>query len=325
MVYKFFNKRTKGTGLNLLVNSPQNSLNNEILANELHKPIIKNFKRRKAYSLSKDNIWVVDLADMRLISEFNKGIKYLLCVIDLFSRYSWVIPLKNKKGDTIVEGFKKTLHKSRRKPNKICADHGSEFYNNKFKKFLKENDIEMYLTFNEGKSVAAERFIKTLENKIYKHMTIIDKNVYFNVLDDIVKNYNNSIHSSIKVKPENVKNNNFMKYIEEFNKKDPKFKLGNHVRIPNYKNIFSIGYLPNWSEEIFVIKKLKDTVPWTYLINDINYKKIKGSFYEKELQKTDQKEFRIEKVIKHKGNKLYVKWKGYDNSFNSWINKKDIV
>ena len=171
MVYKFFNERTKGIGLN-----------NEILANELHKPIIRNFKRRKVYSSFKDNIWGVDLAEMSLISKFNKRIKYLLCVIDLFSRYSWVAPLKNKKGDSIVEGFQNMLNKSKRKSNKIWVDHGSEFYNNKFKIFLKDNDIEMYSTHNEGKSVVAERFIKTLKNKIYKHMTTTGKNLYFNVL-----------------------------------------------------------------------------------------------------------------------------------------------
>ena len=123
MVYKFFNERTKGMGIE-----------NEILANELHKPIIKNFKRRKVYSSFKDNIWGVDLADMQLISKYNKGIRYLLCVIDLFSRYFWVAPLKNKKGDSNVEGFQSILKNSDRKPNKVLVDHGSEFYNNKFKR-----------------------------------------------------------------------------------------------------------------------------------------------------------------------------------------------
>ena len=150
-------------------------------------------------------------------------------------------------------------------------------------------------------------------------MTTIGKIVYFNVLDDIVKNYSNTIYNSIKMKSKHVKNDSFVKYIEEFNKKDPKFKIGDHVRISKYKNIFSKGYTPNWSEEIFIINKVNNTVPWTYLINYLNNKEIKGIFYEKELQKTGQNEFRIEKVIKKKGNKLYVKWKGCDDSFNSWI------
>ena len=233
---------------------------------------------------------------MSLISKFNKGIKYLLCVIEIFNRYSWVIPLKNKKGDSVVEGFQSILNKSKRKPNEIWVDHGSEFYNNKFKKFFLKNHIEMYSTNNEGISVAAERFIKTLKNKIYKHMTAICKNVYFDVLDDIVNEYNNTIHNSIKMKPKYVKNYTFVENVEENNKKDPKFKIGDHVRISKYKNIFSKGYLPNWSEEVFVINKM------------LNYdQELKSRFYEKELQRTDQEEFRIEKVIKKKGNKLSVK------------------
>ena len=321
MVYKFFDKGTKGSGLDC-----DKKLNeNKKLAEELHKPIIKNFKRRKVYSTFKDNIWGVDLADMSLISKFDKGIKYLLFFIDLFSRYSRVIPLKNKKGDTIIEGFKKNILNSDRKPNKIWVDHGGEFYNNKFKRFLKNNDIEMYLTNNERKSVVAERFIKTLKNKIYKYKTITNKNIYFNVLDDIVKDFNDTIHNSIKMKPKDVKDNTFIDNIKEKNKEDPQFKVGHYVRISKYKNGFSKGYTSNWSEEIFIVNKALNTVPWTYLINDLKGEEIKGSFYEKELQNTDQKEFRIEKVIKKKGNKLYVKWKGYDNSFNSWIHKKNLL
>ena len=230
----FFNERTKGSGLN-----------NEILAEELRKPIIKNFKRRKVYSTFKDNIWSIDFADMHLISKYNKGMRYLLCVIDLFSRYALVIPLKNKKGYSIVEGFKKILDDSNRKPNKIWVDHGSEFYNKKFKSFLKENDIEMYSTYNEGKSVVAERFIKTLKNNIYKHMTAIGENLYFNDLDDIVKKYNNAIHSLIKMKPKHVTDDCFVEYSEETNEKDPKFKVGDNARISKYKNTFAKGYTPN--------------------------------------------------------------------------------
>ena len=134
----------------------------------------------------------------------------------------------------------------------------------------------MYSTHNEGKSVVTERFIRALKNKIYKHITAISKNVYFDVLDDIVDKYDKTYHSAIKMKPIDVKDkgitfNNFTKYIEESNKKDPKFKIGDHVRISKYKNIFAKGYTPNWSEEIFIVKKnKKNTVPWTYEISDLN-------------------------------------------------------
>ena len=127
------------------------------------------------------------------------------------------------------------------------------------------------------------------------------------------------------MKPIDVKDNTYINIGKEVNTKDSKFKIGDHVRISKYKNIFAKGYTPNWSEEAFVIKKVRNTVPWTYVLNDLNGEKIIGRFYEKELQKTNQEKFRIEKVIKKKVNKLYVKWKGYDNSFNSWIDKKDLV
>ena len=191
--------------------------------------------------------------------------------------------------------------------------------------FLKINDIEMYSTYNKRKFVIAEKFIRTLKNKIFKHMTAISKNVYFDVLDDIVNKYNNTVHRIIKMKSMDVKDNTYVDSKKKVDDKDPKFKVGDHVRISKYKNIFAEGYTPNWSEENFVVDKIKNAVPWTYVINDLNVKKIAGSSYEKELQKTNQKEFRIEKILKRKGDELYVKWKGYSNSFNSWINKKDLV
>ena len=237
---------------------------------------------------------------MQLISKHHKGIRYLLCFIDLFSKYAWVVPLKGKKGVSIVNAFQKILDSSKKKTNKIWVDQGSEFYNNHFKKWLKDNDISMYSIYNEGKSVVAKRFIRTLKNKIYKHMTAISKNVYFDVLDAIVDEYSNTYHKTIKIKPVDVKSDSFPEYNEKSNEKDSKFKVGDHIRISTFKNVFAKGYTPNWSEEIFIVKKIKSTVLWTYVISDLNIEEILGSFYEKELQETDQKELRIEKVIKRK-------------------------
>ena len=143
-----------------------------------------------------------------------------------------------------------------RKPNKIQVDKGSEFYDNSFKKWLEDNDIAMYSTHNEGKSVVAERFIRTLKNKIYRYMTSISKNVYIDKLDDIVNKCNNTYHRTIKMKPINVEDNTYINAGKEVNDKDPKFKVGDHVRISKYKNIFAKGYTPNWSEAIFVIKRI---------------------------------------------------------------------
>ena len=211
------------------------------------------------------------------------------------------------------------------KTKKIWVDKDSEFYNACFKKWLQDNDIVIYSTSNEGKSVVAEKFIRTLKSKIYKHMTSISKNVYIDNLDDIGDEHNNTYHTTIKMKPLDVKDNTYINTNKKINDKDPKFKVGDHVRMSKYKNVFAKGYTPNWSEEVFVIKKVKNTVPWTYVVNDLNGEEITGKFYEKVLQKTNQEEFRIEKVIKRKGDKIYVKWKGYDNSFNSWIDKAILV
>ena len=231
-VYKFFDskvaspdKKSIGSGAKLI---PQK----EQLADELHKPIIRKFKKRKIYSAFKDNIWGADLADMQLLSKYKKGIRFLLCVIDIFSKYAWVVPLKGKKGISIVKAFQSILKQSTRrakgtsaqhvKPNKIWVDKGSEFYNAYFKKWLRDNDIVMYSTHNEGKSVVAERFIRTLKSKIYKYMTSISKNVYIDKLDDIVDEYNNTYHNTIKMKPIDVKDNTYINPDKEINNKGPK-------------------------------------------------------------------------------------------------------
>ena len=170
MVYKFFDKKIAGSGVN--THAYKFALNNEKLPEELHKPIIRKFKKRKVYS-GFDNIWGADLADIQLISKFNKGIRFLLCVIDIFSKYAWVVPLRDKKGIAITNAFQKISKESNKKPRIIWADKRSKFYNISFKKWLKDNDIEMYSIHNKGKSIVVKRFIRTLKIKIYKYMTSI--------------------------------------------------------------------------------------------------------------------------------------------------------
>ena len=156
-------------------------------------------------------------------------------------------------------------------------------------------------------------------------MTAVSKNIYIDVLGDIVNKYNNTVHRTIKMKLIDVTSDSYAEYNEDSNVTNPKFKVGDHVRISKYKNIFAKGYTQNWSEEVFVVSKIKNTVPWTYVVSDLNGEEITGSFYEKELQKISQEKFRIEKVLKRKSDKLYVKWKGYDDSFNSWFDKEDLI
>ena len=168
---------------------------------------------------------------MQLISKFNKRFRFLLCVIDIFSKYAWVVPLKDKNGVSVCNAFQQILDDSNRKPSKIWVDKGIEFYNIHFKSWLNDNNIEIYSTHTAGKSVIAERFIRTLKNKIYKYMNLILKNVYIDKLDDIVNEYNNTYHRPIKIKPIDVKDNTYINTDKEVNDNYLKFKVGDHVRI----------------------------------------------------------------------------------------------
>ena len=202
------------------------------------------------------------------------------------------------------------------------VDKGLEFYNRSMKSWLEKNAIEIYSIHKEGKSVVAERFIRTLKNNIYKYMTSISKNVYIDKLDDIVNKYNNTYRKTSKMKPIDVKPSMYIDFNKENNKEGPTFKVGDHVKISKYKNIFAKGYIPNWSEEVFVIQKVKNTVLWHMLLMILIKKKLLERFTKK-IAKPNLKEFRVEKIIKRKGDKLSVKWKGCDRFFNSWIDKKD--
>ena len=186
--------------------------------------------------------------------------------------------MKGKWGITIVNAFQKIISKGR-KPNKTWVDQGREFYNKLFKRFLKIKNIEIYSTYKEEKSVVAEKFIRTMKNKIFKHMTAISKNVYFDVLDDIANKYNNTVHRTMKIKPIDVTSDSYAEYNEDSNVRKPKFKVGDRVRISKYKNTFAKGYTQNWSGEVFVISKIKDTVPWTYVISNLNGEKIAGNLF----------------------------------------------
>ena len=162
-----------------------------------------------------------------------------MCPIDLFSKYTWVVPLKDKRRITIANAFKRNLKE--RKPKKIWIDQGGEFYNKLFQRFLKINNIEMHSTYNEGKSVIAERFIRTFKNKIFKHMAAVSKNVYFDVLNDIVNKCNNTVHRAINMKPIDVTSDSYAEYNEDSNETNPKFKVGDQVRTSKYKNTFAKG------------------------------------------------------------------------------------
>ena len=296
------------------------------LAEELHKPVRKKFEKRRVLVNGIDKIWAADLVDMQAISKFNRGIKYLLAVIDVFSKYGWLVPLKDKTGKSVASALK-TIFKERR-PEKMWVDKGKEFYNKDVKEL-----IELYSTENEEKSSVVERWIRTMKERMWKYFTDNNTNHYVDVLPDLVKGYNNTRHSSIKMTPvEASKKKNELTvwrtfYPDHLEIRDikPEFSVGDKVRISKKKKTFEKGYTTRWTEEIFTIVEVKRTSPVTYKIADLNGEEIKGSFYEPELQKTSQQLFRIEKVIKRGKKKSLVKWKGYSDDFNSWVDNKDIV
>ena len=241
---------TSGSGIK------NDNISNKELAEDLYKPIITKFNKKKVDSPFIDNVWGADLADMQLISKFNKGFRIFLYIIDICKKYAWVIPFKDKKGITITNAFQRVLKESKRNPDKIWVDKGSEFYNRSRKSWLEKNSIEMYSTNSEGKSVVAERFIRPLKNEIYKYVTSISKNVYIDKLNDIVNKYNNTYHITIKIKLVDVKSSTNIDSSKEINDENPKFKIGDTVRISKYKDIFAKDYTPNWSEKVFVIKSI---------------------------------------------------------------------
>jgi transposase InsO family protein len=300
----------------------------------LHKPKRKNFNRKRVIIPRIDHTWQLDLMDVQKISDENDMYRYLLAAIDCFSKKAWVIKMKNKTGQSTVEAFNEILKTSNRKPIKIQVDNGSEFYNKDFKELCKKNNIQLYSTYSELKASIVERFNRTIREKLQRYFTYADNNRYIEVLDDIVQSYNNSYHRSIKTSPNSVNKDNEAKIflqLYKYNKKegdlteiDLKFKIGDKVRISKSKSLFQKGYEQNWTFEFFFIEKIIPSHPPTYILKDIAGEELSGTFYDKELQKVEQKEevYRIEKILKtktYKKEKLYlIKWLGWPDKFNSW-------
>jgi len=267
-------------------------------------------------------------------SKDNKGFRYMLNVEDVFSKFAWSIPMKDKTGETTLDAFKLIIKQSGRIPKYIWVDEGREFYNKLMTEWLKKNDIVRYSTHGEHKSAVVERFNRTLKTNMWKRFTAENTRNWISMLDKLMNDYNNRYHNTIKMTPieaskkenevEVLNNQGFVARVI----KKHKFKVGDKVRISRIKALFEKGYLPNWSEEVFANVEAKDTNPFTYVLEDSHDEPIKGSFYAEELQKTKQEVFRIEKVLRRK--KIdgvehgLVKWLGYNKKFNEWIPMKNI-
>jgi hypothetical protein len=305
----------------------------EQIAKEVHKPTMKPRQYRKVLVYFPNDVWSADIVEMNSegMEEQNDGYKYILVVIDVFTRYAWTRKLKNKTAVETAKAFKSIINDSKAKPRALWVDQGKEFYNKEVKQVLK--DVKIYSTYGEGKASYVERLNRTLKNMMYKQFTINMNRNWIDILDDITNHYNNKVHSAIDTTPNKLYNSEISKpiNIETTDDNKPKYKIGDRVRI-SYKRrpTFDKAYLPNWTWEIFTISKVIKSSPITYKIKDFEGDEIDGSFYESELQLTKQKDdyYLIEKILDSKtvGKKKYtlVKWLGYDKpTWELTMNIKD--
>jgi hypothetical protein len=309
----------------------------ETIAEEISKPARSKFAVRRVISNFPDDIWASDLVQMTSYTDKNNGYAYMLNVIDVFTRYAWSVPLKSKEGEEVLRGLKEIVAKNDgNTPKFLWTDEGKEYYNNNVKKWCDANNIKLYSSHGSHKSCIVERFNRTIKTSMWKRLIANNNRNWVSILPALVNNYNNHVHSSLGMTPaqamsldtDGISDLWFHQFgdVPHKNLKPPKFKVGDYVRIARKKNIFEKGYLPSWTMEIFRIRSVAATVPWTYHIEDLRKEPITGSFYEPELQITEQNpesEFLVEKVLdtrKFKGRKqVLVKWLGYSDKFNRWI------
>lgn len=302
------------------------------IVEELHKTSRKNFTRRRTIIKGYQDLWQIDLAEMQQFADENAGNRYILVCINCYSKYLYVRPIKNKTGAEVARAMKSIIDEAAYTPVNIQSDHGTEFYNKNFRALMKKYNINHYSTYSTMKAAIVERAIRTIKNNLYKQFSARGSNKWLHLLPAITKTYNNTKHRTIGMKPNNVKKNTVLEVYNHIKvmPKKYKFRLGDIVRISKYKTIFDKGYTPSWSTEQFKIVKVNITNPPTYLLESVDGQPIKGCFYEAELQKTRiPGVYLVEKVLRErkKDNKkqLYVKWLGFPNQFNSWIDKSDIV
>lgn len=317
------------------------------MAFEIHKRVVRKFPRRKVITMGKNDVWAGDLVDMSEWKKENDNYKYMLNVIDVFSRYAWSVPLKTKTSKEVLSAFKKIIEENfNNTPKRLWTDKGTEFYNKDFEAFLKSKDINLYSTYGEFKASPVERFNRTLKTIMWKRFTEENTRRWVDMLPELMAEYNDREHSVIKMTPTEAHNltkeeeKELMKKLytnlykekalSKVKKMKPKFKVGDWVRISRVKGIFEKGYHPNWSQEIFKVVGVGDKFPYVYYLEEFNGDKVEGSFYEQELQKTKYPDtYLVEKTLKTRtvnGRKEhFVKWLGWDNKYNQWIKEDDIT
>lgn len=305
------------------------------LVNEIHKPIRKKFKRRSYIVKFKNDLFECDLVDLTAYSRENNGYKFILMIIDVFSKYAWAVALKSKAAIEVTNAMKSVLETDKRVPVNLHTDRGTEFYNSNFKKLMDKYKINHYSSFSSLKAAVVERLNRTIKGLMFKEFSYRGSYKWIDILQKIINTYNHSTHSKIKVAPADVDEvveqqlikNKVFAINDTPSKVKPKFKIGDFVRISKAKHVFEKSYTPNYTTEVFSIQSINKTTPVTYQLNDYQNNPISGAFYEPELLRTSEFKdvFLVEKILKRKRNgDLLIKWLGWDDSHSSWVKPFDL-
>lgn len=305
------------------------------IVNELHRPARRNFPRRNTILKGLNDLHQCDLVDMGSFSKLNKGYKYILTIINCFSKVAEAYPLKTKSAKEVATAMKQYLTNNNNIVKNLQTDMGTEFYNKSFQNLMKLFNINHYSTFSELKAAIIERFNRTLKNVMYKKFSLRGTYKWIDILPELINNYNNTKHRTIGMKPKEVnklnehivKNRIIKSTLPKPERHPPRtFKLDDNVRISKTKSVFDKKYFPNWTNEVFTIYRIHPSTPETYILKDKKGSILHGTFYGHELLKSKTGDvYLIDKVLRQKGDKMLVQWLGFDRSKSTWINKKDIV
>lgn len=300
---------------------------------ELHSDARRRFMRRKFPMRGVNDTIQADLMEMCPFYRVNRGYRYILIVINVFSKKVYGRPMKNKTAKSTVSAMKSILDSMTHSVHNLHVDQGGEFWSKQMAELMKTYKINMYHTYSTTKAFFCERVLRTLKRKLYEYFSFKGSYKWIDKLQKIIDKYNDTKHRTIKMKPNDVSVENqqhlldtVYNYKRLITHKKSKFKVNDPVRLTKYKHQFEKGYTPNYTCEVFRIKKIQHTHPITYILEDENNQEIKGCVYEEELQHVMfPNVFLIEKILRRKNKKVYVKWLGFDNSFNSWIRESDVL
>ena len=302
------------------------------IAKELHRPVRRNFPRRAVEVKGLHDLYQADLVEMIPHAKLNKGYKYLMTVINAFSKYAYAIPLKTKSGVEVAHALEPIIVKNKMKY--LQTDNGKEYFNSAVQALLKRFNVKHYSSYSEKKASIVERFNRTLKTNMYRAFSEQGHYRWLTLLPELVQEYNSSVHRTIGMKPCQVDESNERLVLKRIKRntaprkvsKKHRFKAGDRVRVSKYKIIFAKGYTPNWTNEIYTVHRVQPTVPVTYSLKDHTGEVLEGGFYEQELSKTSVGDvYLVEKILRRKGDHVRVRWLGFDGKHDSWIHKKDLI